>query len=260
MASAQYVSVQASPLPSLVSSGNISGGCDRHCRCNHLCDEINDSLCRQHEGQGSAPERPTRQLRLLDALMTGPRNIPLADKFWSMVDIRSENECWPWLGGTNGTSGYGRFWDFEEKRVEYTHRMAWKLDRKKKLPKGKAKAILHKCDNPPCCNPKHLRKGTQVANLADMVSKGRHNAARGETKPQAKLTDKQVVKILLSPLNNTDMAAALNGKVNRNTISQIRTGATWTHLRPDIKRRPPRNARVRRRHASQVAQAHRKTG
>jgi len=178
-----------------------------------------------------------------------------------MVDVRGEDECWPWLGGTNGKSGgYGRFWNFEEKYVEYSHRMAWQLDRKKKLPKGKAKAIRHKCDNPPCCNPKHLRKGTQVANLADMVSKGRHNASRGETKPQAKLNERQVVKILKSPLNNTEMAAALNQRVNRNTICQIRTGAIWSHVRPDIKRRPSTNARVRGRNEGKVAKSQRKTG
>ena len=34
---------------------------------------------------------------------------------------------------------------------------------------------LHLCDNPPCCNPRHLREGTRMDNVRDMIMKNRQN-------------------------------------------------------------------------------------
>lgn len=39
--------------------------------------------------------------------------------------------------------------------------------------------VLHMCDFPPCHNPEHLFLGTNLDNIADMVSKGRN--AKGPT-------------------------------------------------------------------------------
>jgi hypothetical protein len=43
----------------------------------------------------------------------------------------------------------------------------------------------HSCDNPPCCNPSHLRFDTPAANVADMHARGREVNA-------VKITDDQV--------------------------------------------------------------------
>ena len=83
--------------------------------------------------------------------------------------VRRPNGCLEWTGYTN-RDGYGTI------KVNYmtilTHRFAWELANGRPVPAGKS--ILHSCDNPPCCEPSHLRPGTKADNAAECVSKGRN--------------------------------------------------------------------------------------
>lgn len=92
---------------------------------------------------------------------------PAAEKFWSKVDRRGPEECWPWTGGCI-KAGYGRI--CESGRDEYTHRYSWRLHFGE-IPPGLE--VCHKCDNPPCCNPAHLFVGTHRDNMHDALRKGR---------------------------------------------------------------------------------------
>ena len=55
------------------------------------------------------------------------------------------------------------------------------------------KVVRHKCDNPRCINPDHLKLGTHNDNMRDMTSRKRQ--AVGERQGAAKLTAAEVMAI-----------------------------------------------------------------
>jgi hypothetical protein len=93
---------------------------------------------------------------------------PNERKFWAKVDRSSgPDACWPWLGHLNEW-GYGQTW-FRGKPC-LAHRKAYALE-VGEIPN--TLLLLHSCDNPRCCNPKHHVPGTNAENMADMSAKGR---------------------------------------------------------------------------------------
>jgi HNH endonuclease len=92
------------------------------------------------------------------------------------LDVRLENgiakstpdACWEWQRQRNW-GGYGRL-TLPNQRKILAHRLAWELEFGP-IPDGLW--VLHRCDNPPCCNPAHLFLGTTLDNTRDMDAKGR---------------------------------------------------------------------------------------
>lgn len=104
-------------------------------------------------------------------------------RFWRLVDVRSETECWLWRGDTD-RSGYGVF--VYQGRKAGAHEYALSFTTGERRAEGLD--TCHSCDNPPCCNPLHLRFDTRTGNVRDMHERGR--ARNGSA-----LTDADVVLI-----------------------------------------------------------------
>lgn len=114
----------------------------------------------------------------------------IEERFWERVDKRGPDECWPWTGYDNGY-GYGVLTTqvLNSRRKVGAHRFSYELHNGP-IPDGLD--ILHKCDNPPCCNPAHLFAGTHMDNMTDMYSKGRRKPAKGERISRALFSNAQV--------------------------------------------------------------------
>lgn len=88
------------------------------------------------------------------------------NRFWNKVAITAnDNICWNWQ---YGGERYGNFSikgnSYKSSRVAYF--LAYNID-------PSELCVLHSCDNPKCCNPKHLSLGTHYENMQDMKEKGR---------------------------------------------------------------------------------------
>lgn len=91
-----------------------------------------------------------------------------ADVFWSHVAKAEGDGCWLWSGATR-YYGYGvMLWRGKPRSA---HRIAWEITHGEVL--NRRSVIMHRCDQPACCRPDHLRKGTQRENVHDMHRKGR---------------------------------------------------------------------------------------
>lgn len=116
------------------------------------------------------------------------------DRFWSKVSIADDSDsCWEWQA-CRDRKGYGIISIGSKtdgtNTVARAHRLAYLLAFE---TDPNSLHVLHKCDNPSCCNPKHLFLGTPQDNTSDMIKKGRQ--AKGEKSGQAKLTEAQVREI-----------------------------------------------------------------
>jgi hypothetical protein len=88
---------------------------------------------------------------------------------------------------------------------------------------SKEMQVLHRCDNPPCCNPSHLTYGTNKDNAVDRENKGRGSQASGTTHYSSKLTATDIESIRSGTYRrgaNKKLAERFN--VDPSVISKIR--------------------------------------
>jgi hypothetical protein len=131
------------------------------------------------------------------------RTRPLAERFNEKVDRGGgPDACWLWTAHRH--QGYGVIKVLG--RLRKAHHVAWELHHDQPLPAlmypRSNTVVRHSCDNPPCCNPAHLHRSTQVANIRDMNRKGRRRGGPqpprnrfGEANPFCRVSDANVTLI-----------------------------------------------------------------
>lgn len=144
--------------------------------------------------------------------------------FWDKVNKR-ENGCWEWTGSHIS----GRYGSIKRGgKTLLTHRYSWYLAYGE-FP-DKNICVCHKCDNGFCVNPDHLFEGTQQDNIDDMHNKDRH--AKGSINGSAKLSEddvKEIKRLLKTSMTQTEISDLYG--VKQNTISGIKTGKFWKHVK-----------------------------
>lgn len=91
-------------------------------------------------------------------------------KFDRLLNDIDGNGCINWSGPIN-FNGYGQF-SFEG-RSWLSHRLAYEIANGAIPGDAEKWWVLHKCDNPACCNPDHLYLGDAKDNAKDMIDRKR---------------------------------------------------------------------------------------
>jgi hypothetical protein len=155
-------------------------------------------------------------------------------RFWSKVDKRGADECWRWRATLN-PKGYGAF--RMNARSYLAHRIAWQISNGRRPQQH----VIHSCDVPACCNPRHLADASNAQNRADSRAKGRHAhgashgsvtkpwaTSRGEEHCHAKLTVKSIARALaLRAEGRSYRAIGEMMGVRHGTIADALLGRSW---------------------------------
>lgn len=98
-------------------------------------------------------------------------------RLFTYVTINKETNCYEWKGSKSKEYGQMNY----RGRMQLTHRLSYAFSRgipmheMEELRKEYKLIVMHKCDNPICINPEHLRLGSLKDNQNDSVSKNRNN-------------------------------------------------------------------------------------
>lgn len=147
-------------------------------------------------------------------------------RFWSNIDRRGPQECWPWLAGT--TCGYGQI-RFRKEKLG-AHVLSYRLAHGP-VPSGRM--VLHRCGNRICCNPNHLYAGTYAQNTNDAVRHGTHKCGfgLGDQHNSARLRAVHI-PLIREAIQRGESQRAIGRKfgVTQQTIGAVARGYTWKHV------------------------------
>lgn len=143
------------------------------------------------------------------------------ERFWSGVQPAGDNDCWPWMRACT-SKGYGQLY-VGDKPVR-THRIAYYL------AYGKWPNIAcHECDNPICCNPRHITDGTYKLNSKHALDRKR--LPYGVACKHTKLSEEQVRLIRQRYTSGEALEGiAKDYGVSCTSVCHIGKGRTWKQL------------------------------
>lgn len=147
-------------------------------------------------------------------------------RFLGNIDIQYYDSCWEWKLGKS-KDGYGKV------KIQGKTKVASRVSYEMffgAIPDGML--VCHTCDNPPCCNPKHLFLGTYADNTHDKINKGRSNYLFGSKHQNTKLTEDQVreIRLLYSTGNYTQVELSKIFGTCFQNISDIISHKRWKWL------------------------------
>lgn len=164
-------------------------------------------------------------------------------------------ECWEWTRGKT-TKRYGVYSPKHGGRNYLANRLAFYCA----FGVWSELFVLHRCDNPPCCNPAHLFLGTNRDNALDAQSKGRlatgnrngththpekvargdqssarlypESLPRGSNHANAKLTEADVLAIREERERTGAAYRVIAEKrgIDKTLVGQIVRRELWTHI------------------------------
>lgn len=146
------------------------------------------------------------------------------ERFWARVDkTNGEDVCWEWKGARMGGYGVATLWVSATRKLRRASQIAYYYATGI-IP---TLFILHSCDNPPCCNPKHLREGTPKENTQDMLGRNRQGCGKG-----MKLSEAAVMRIRKEreELGTSYSQLAKKHNTSPSTMSDIVKRRTWRHI------------------------------
>ena len=168
----------------------------------------------------SGVEPITLQAKRLEAL-----SLSDISRFWSKVDIRKPDECWPWTAACRSASNrirchrqrYGMF-GVDKTTILFAHDVAWFL-RRGQIPTGLI--VMHTCPLSRCCNYRHLQVVTRRTCHIESLK-----ADRGGRRVKLKVKD--VKEIRLATVSASVLASRY--RVSIATIMSVRARKTWAFI------------------------------
>lgn len=147
----------------------------------------------------------------------GRPETPIEDRFWAKVCKAGDDECWEYLGAKL-RGGYGGIKRKDGAQLK-AHRFCFELHNGS-IPEGMH--VCHKCDNPPCVNPRHLFLGTPLQNTRDMISKGRKVVSCGSHNGMSKYSP-EIIELIRTSDDPTKILVLRFG-LSQSYIDRIKRG------------------------------------